>query len=268
VELINKEFPHIHVVKGKARKLTTQGSIEVSHKAFKEALVTWCNNTRSNDWVYGSYIVQNEVNHWPMRTRGNISPHTLYYGNPPNNSYSTILGAAYSKATTEFGLRLAKKVLTQLAEHQPDVLASQDQIAEMISIGDHLWNLCAREDTPPVESEKLLFAGVIDILKDDFGIQVELTPSMTLFEEDTIGELNQEELVWKAEHLTIMQQQYEWDDSGNEYPSGDPPQELLIYHDTSDDTDNMDKKPAAKATLAVERDDDKGEGIVVLSFLL
>ncbi len=100
VELINKEFPHIHVVKGKARKLTTQGSIEVSHKAFKEALVTWCNNTGSNDWVYGSYIVQNEVNHRPMRTRGNISPHTLYYSATPNNSYSTVLGAAYSHATT------------------------------------------------------------------------------------------------------------------------------------------------------------------------
>jgi hypothetical protein len=33
VELINKEFPHVHVVKGKARKPTTQGSVEVSHKA-------------------------------------------------------------------------------------------------------------------------------------------------------------------------------------------------------------------------------------------
>jgi hypothetical protein len=138
----------------------------------------------------------------------------------------------------------------------------------MISIGDHLWNLCATEDTPPVESEKLLFAGVMDILKDDFGVDVELTPSMTLFEEDTIEELNQDELVWKAEHLTMMQQQYEWDDSGNEITSGDPPQELLIYHNASNDTDDMDKKPAAKATLAAEIDDDNGEGIVVFSFFL
>jgi hypothetical protein len=66
--LINKEFPHIHVVKGKARKPTTQGSVEVSQKAFMEALVTWRNNSQSNDWVYNSYIVQNEVNQWPMRT--------------------------------------------------------------------------------------------------------------------------------------------------------------------------------------------------------
>jgi hypothetical protein len=186
VELINKEFPHIHVVKGKARKPTTQGSIEVSHKAFKEALVTWCNNTGLNDWVYGSYIVQNEVSHQPMRTHGNISPHTLYYGNPPNNSYSTILDAAYSKATTEFGLRLAKKVLTQLAEHRPDVLASQDQIAEMISIGDHLWNICSRENTPPLESEQMLFAGVIDILKEDFAVELDAT-SMTYLRRIPLG---------------------------------------------------------------------------------
>ncbi len=105
------------MVKGKARKPTTQGSKEVSHKAFKEALVTWCNNTGSNDWVYGCFIVQNEVNHQPMRTHGNISPHTLYYGAAQNNSYSTVLGAAYSHTTTEFGLRLAKKVLMLLAEH-------------------------------------------------------------------------------------------------------------------------------------------------------
>jgi hypothetical protein len=158
VELINKEFPHIHVIKGKAQKPTTQGSIEVSHKAFKEALVTWCNTTGSNDWVYGCFIVQNEVNHQPMRTRGNILPHTLYYGAAPDNSYSTVLGAAYSKAMTEFSLRLAKKVLTQLTDHRPDVLA---------------------------------------------------TPYMTFIEEDTVGELHQEELVWQDEHQTMLQDEFD-----------------------------------------------------------
>jgi hypothetical protein len=64
--LIKKEFPHIHVVKGKARKLSTQGSVEVSHKAFKEALVTWYNRTQSYDWVYGEYIVHNKVNQRPI----------------------------------------------------------------------------------------------------------------------------------------------------------------------------------------------------------
>lgn len=70
--MIIKEFPHNYVVKGKVRKPSIQGSVEVSHKAFKEALVAWCNKTMSDDWVYGAYIVQNEVNQRPMRNRGNI----------------------------------------------------------------------------------------------------------------------------------------------------------------------------------------------------
>jgi hypothetical protein len=183
-----------------------------------------------------------------MRTRGNISPHTLYYGAAPNNSYSTVLGAAYSKATTEFGLRLPKKVLTLLADHRPDVLASQQQIEEMISIGDHLWNICSRDDTPPVESEQMLFAGVRDILKEDFAVELEGTTTMTYFEEETIGELHQEELVWKEEtetmvrDETIVMDDYEW-----------------FALDGSDE----DKKPAAKVVLSVETDDlMEGKGIV------
>jgi hypothetical protein len=41
--LINIEFPHIIVEKGKARKPSTKDSVEASHKAFNEALVTWHN---------------------------------------------------------------------------------------------------------------------------------------------------------------------------------------------------------------------------------
>jgi hypothetical protein len=183
-----------------------------------------------------------------MRTRGNISPHTLYYGAAPNNSYSTVLGPAYSKATTEFGLRLPKKVLTLLADYRPDVLASQQQIEEMISIGDHLWNICSRDDTPPVESEQMLFAGVRDILKEDFAVELEGTTTMTYFEEETIGELHQEELVWKEETETMVRDEtrvmddYEW-----------------FALDGSDE----DKKPAAKVVLSVETDDlMEGKGIV------
>jgi hypothetical protein len=151
VDLINKEFPHIHVVKGKPRKPTTQGSVEVSHKAFKEALTVWCNETGSQDWVYGSYIVQNKVNQHPMRSRGNISPHTLYYGHPPANSYSTVLGEAYGKAETEFGLRLAKKFLTQVNTHRPDAVVTQEHLVEIIKLGDRAWDVCAEEEKTPMD---------------------------------------------------------------------------------------------------------------------
>jgi hypothetical protein len=76
----------------------------------------------SDDWVYGAYIVQNEINQRPRRNRGNISPHTLCYGQPPLYSYSSILGKAYCKAETEFGLRLGKKVLIQVGINLPNEL--------------------------------------------------------------------------------------------------------------------------------------------------
>jgi hypothetical protein len=37
----------------------------------------------------------------------------------------------------------------------------------------HPWDICAREDTPPVESEQmLLFACVRQILEEDFGVVI------------------------------------------------------------------------------------------------
>ncbi len=41
VDLINKTFPWMHIVRRKPRKPSTQGSVEVSHRAFKAALVKW-----------------------------------------------------------------------------------------------------------------------------------------------------------------------------------------------------------------------------------
>jgi hypothetical protein len=153
------------VVKGKPRKPTTQGSVEVSHKAFKEALAVWCNQTGSQDWAYGSYIVQNKVNQHPMRSRGNISPHTLYYGHPPANSYSTVLGQVYGKAQTEFSLHLVKKVLEQVKEHLPDTTAPQCHIEEIIEVGDWLWHVCAEEDRTPMESEQMLFSTLLNVME-------------------------------------------------------------------------------------------------------
>jgi hypothetical protein len=96
----------------------------------------------------------------------------------------------------------------------------------------------------------MLFAGVIDILKEDFAVELEATPSTTYMEEETIGELNQEELVWKEElqtmlqDETILQDDYEW-----------------LALDGSDE----DKKPAAKVILSVETDDlMEGKGIVFI----
>jgi hypothetical protein len=90
-----------------------------------------------------------------MRSRGNISPHTLYYGHPPANSYSTVLGKAYGKAETEFGLCLAKKFLNQINTHRPDAVVTQEHLVEIIELGDHAWDVCAEKDNTPIESEQM-----------------------------------------------------------------------------------------------------------------
>ncbi len=226
MDLINKEFLHIHVVKGKPRKLTTQGSVEVSHKAFKEALTVWCNETGSKDWVYGSYIVQNKVNQRPMRSRGNISPHTLYYGHPPSNSYSTVLGQAYGKAETEFGLRLAKKFLGQVTTHHPDTVVSQDRLVEIIELGDHAWGVCTEEEKTPMESEQMLYSTLLLALKEDFGIILEETPTFTLMEDETAEEMMHEELVWHSEMERYTSDLYSLSDGP--YAVGGAPRKMVV----------------------------------------
>jgi len=84
-----------------------------------------------------------------MRSRGNISPHTLYYGHRPANSYSTVLGKAYGKAETEFSLCLAKKFLNQVNTHHPDVVVTQEHLVEIIELGDRAWDVCTEEEKTP-----------------------------------------------------------------------------------------------------------------------
>jgi hypothetical protein len=71
-------------------------------------------------------------------------------------------------------------VWTQLGIHLPNELATQVQKEDIISVGDHLWDICAKEEKTPVESEQLLFAVGRNI------IELESTSSNTLYEEETM----------------------------------------------------------------------------------
>jgi len=127
-----------------------------------------------------------------MRSRGNISPYTLYYGHLPANSYSTVLGQAYGTAQTEFGLIFAKKVSGQVKEHLPGTMVPQDHIEEIIEV----WHVCAEEDRTPMESEQMLISTLLNVMEQDFGVTLEATPTFMLMEEETVEEMQQEELVW------------------------------------------------------------------------
>jgi hypothetical protein len=194
------------------------------------------------------------VNQRPMRSRGNISPHTLNYGHPPANSYSTILGQAYGKAETEFGLRLAKKFLGQVNTHRPDALVTQDHLVEIIELGDHAWDVCAEEEKTPMESKQMLYSTLLTVLKEVFGIILEPTPTFTLMEDETVEEMMQEELVWRSEMERHKSDVYSLSDEA--YAVGGAPVEYLPDRDIpdvdvsdvfdDDGEEDQHKKPTAK----------------------
>jgi len=153
-DLINETFPWMHIVRGKPRKPSTQGSVEVSHRVFKAALVKGLDKENTDNWVIGASVIQCEVNHYPMRSRSGMSPHTIYYGKPPTTSYSVLLGGAYKKACIEYGLRLAKRLLLQIKQMKPEMVIPQQQVEEWVVIGDEVWLMTT--DDPDVDSEELL----------------------------------------------------------------------------------------------------------------
>jgi len=162
VDLINETFPWMHIVRGKPRKPSTQGSVEVSHRAFKAALVKWLDKRSTANWVVGASVVQCEVNHYPMRSRSGMSPHTIYYGKPPTASYSALLGDAYKKARTEYGLRLAKHLLLQIKQTKPNMVIPQSIVEQWVSIGDGVWSTTT--DDPDVDCEELLVVAFMNVL--------------------------------------------------------------------------------------------------------
>lgn len=134
----------------------------------------------------------------------------------------------------------------------PNELVPQKQIESFINVG----KLCQGRQTL-VKSELILFKRLKNILEEDFSVNLEDTPSRTLNEEETIAELQQEELVWRQEMDVYQQELYDFDAGdlpayiGNdlvEEKDVEPPREVATLHDVMDDNDEINKKPAAKKT--------------------
>jgi hypothetical protein len=124
---------------------------------------------------------------------------------------------------------LAKKVLGQVNTHLPDALVTQDHLVEIIELGDRVWDVCAKEEKTPMESEQMLYSTLLTLLKEDFGITLELTPTFTLMEEETVEEMMQEELVWLSEMERYKSDVYSLSDDA--YAVGGAP---MDYHQDRD----------------------------------
>lgn len=171
--------------------------------------MTWCDRKQSENWVLGASIVQNEINHRPMRNRGNISPYSLYFGKPPSPSYSTVLGKAYSIARTEFGLRLAKKMLETVRSSMPDRIVDQGEVGGMILVGDELWDRCAAQNMSAEQSEDMLHQMWKILLEDYFGIVVDEADEEAFANDD--DDIPQDDCQWDPNDLPAY--------SGNEVQS-------------------------------------------------
>ena len=114
LEMINTHFPWLHVVNGQPRHPQSQGMIERSHRPFKKALRQLLKQHDTEDWVPHIYSAQCAVNNRAMRSRGNLTPYSLYFGSPNRTNYGAILGPSYKLAKTEYGLCIAKMVLIRL----------------------------------------------------------------------------------------------------------------------------------------------------------
>jgi len=139
LEMIHAHFPWIHVVNGRPRHPQSQGMIERSHGPFKKALRQLLKEYDTEDWVPHIYSAQSAVNNRAMKSRGNLTPYSLYFGSPNTSNYGAILGPSYKLAKTEYGLRVTKMVLVRLKKLVPNKVMCQRDVEGLIRTGDELF---------------------------------------------------------------------------------------------------------------------------------
>ncbi len=66
VRLIRKHFSTIKIVNSKARKPSTQGSVERGNAPFKRSMFEWIEKNPGDSWAeVGAYIINAQMNQHP-----------------------------------------------------------------------------------------------------------------------------------------------------------------------------------------------------------
>jgi hypothetical protein len=162
--MIHDHFSWVHIVRGRPRHPASQGSVERSHGPYKYSLLAKLKENNSDDWVHYMHIVQCEINNRPVRSRGDLSPYSMYYSNPNKAGYFAVLGKAYKKAKTEYGLRLAKMVLDQVKVLDNARVFSTSEVEFMIKTGDDLFQESSM-DREPVDKGDVLAKAALMLLR-------------------------------------------------------------------------------------------------------
>ncbi len=137
------------------------------------------------DWILGASVVQCEINNAPIRVRNHMTPHMVFLGKVNKPSYSALLGQAHKVAQTEYRLRLAKRVLEQVKNIDPNKLISQEQVQAIIKCGDSLWDDALVD--PEADVNDMLSVAFYSML-EELGVSIpnngELVPDVDFLPED------------------------------------------------------------------------------------
>jgi hypothetical protein len=102
------------------------------------------------------HVVQCEVNNRPNRSRGDLSPYSLYFNKTNKLSYADLLGSVHKEAKTEYGLRLARMVLDKIKELDPDKVMTTDEVRFLIRCGDTFFTKATQNSKEENVSRSLI----------------------------------------------------------------------------------------------------------------
>jgi hypothetical protein len=137
--MLTSSFSWVHVVRGRPRHPASQGCVERSHSPYKKAILAKLKEHNTEDWVHWMHVVQCEVNNRPNRSRGDLSPYSLYFNQTNKLSYADLLVPVHKEAETEYRLRLARMVLDKVKELDPVTVMTADEVRFLIRCGDSFF---------------------------------------------------------------------------------------------------------------------------------
>ncbi len=130
IELMERHYPTIHIVKGHPRHPQSQGCVERGNGPFKEALDVWISQNPSVSWAeVRAYVVNAQINDRSLRQKGGKSPYEIYYGKQTTSSMNSILTMEITmQAKTEYGLKGIQWLMEQVGKMNPDVMINTGDI--------------------------------------------------------------------------------------------------------------------------------------------
>jgi hypothetical protein len=132
----------IHIVKGKARKPSTQGSVERSNAPFKRSLYEWMEKNPDDSWAeVGAYILNAQMNQRLCQSMDNKSPYEIYYGKHSVSQSEYYLDPALLKAArTEYSLNAINEVLRIVSKKNAEVQVHLRDLHQLVIEADGIYD--------------------------------------------------------------------------------------------------------------------------------